>query len=434
MEIKSHNKSKYPRVLVISHNCFSKSGSNGRTLGNLFTDWPKDSLSQFYISNEVPDSDVCDQYFRVTDVEALKAFYKGAKVGKVIKKETTVVKGEDRVLNNLYKRHRARTPFNYIVRNFIWDSKRWKSKEFEKWVNEFNPEIVLLQLGDYAFFIRMALGLASERNIPLVIYNSEDYYFKDKKSLSPLYNYFRKDYKDQYRKLISYATHSVYNSEMLQQTYQKEFQHQSSVVMTSTDVKPIENKKNNDKLKVSYLGNLGVGRHSSLIEIANALQEVVHDAQLDIYGNLPNEEVEKSLRECQGIRLKGFVSYDEVVHILVTSDLVVHAENFSDFHQWDLRHAFSTKIADSIASGNCFFVYAPENMACTRYLVKHNIACVVTKKENLKNSLEKVIKNESVREKYVSNALEVVAKNHQINKNASKFKNILFKVVEKVST
>ena len=73
----------FPRVLVISNNCFSKTDSNGRTLGNFFVGWPKDRLAQFYIQNASPDFEVCENYFRVTDGQAVKALLGKAAGGRV---------------------------------------------------------------------------------------------------------------------------------------------------------------------------------------------------------------------------------------------------------------------------------------------------------------------------------------------------------------
>ena len=424
---------KYPKILVLSHNCFSKSGANGRTLANFFINWPAESLAQFYINNENPDSEVCDNYFRVTDVEAFKAFYKGDKVGRIVNKEELSENNEDRPLNNFYKKSRKKTPFYYIARNFIWDSNRWKSNKFEKWINDFNPDIVLIQLGDYAFMLRIALNIAEKRGIPIAIYNSEDYYFKDKKSFSLLYHYYRADYKYQFKKLISYASHSIYNSEMLQNTYQNEFEHHSTIIMTSTNITPKEDKKINSPLIISYLGNLGVGRHEPLIEIATTLNELNPNVYLDIFGRAPNQEVEKALATCTSIRLKGFVSYDEVISVMKSSDLLIHAENFSDFYQWDLKHGFSTKIADSLASGTCFFVYAPVDMASVHYLMEQKAACVVTNKEDLKETLQALISDKNLRQSYADNALRTTKENHTADFNADKFKSLLEDVVKKVS-
>ena len=74
-----------PKVLVISNECFSKTSSNGRTLGNFFSGWSKDKLAQFYISSGTPDFNYCTNYFRVTDGQALSAFKSGHCYGGCVK-------------------------------------------------------------------------------------------------------------------------------------------------------------------------------------------------------------------------------------------------------------------------------------------------------------------------------------------------------------
>lgn len=417
----------YPKILVFSHNCFSKHGSNGRTLANFFIDWPQKSLAQFYINNEIPDSEVCNNYYRVTDIEVLKSVLKKVKVGKHIENEKLVNSTEEnKNLNTLYQRSRKRTSLNYLIRNFLWDQEKWRSKEFEEWVDKFDPELILLQLGDYSFMLRLALKLAQSKEIPLIIYNSEDYYFKDQKSFSPLYHLYRFDYKRQVERVVNYASHSIYNSRMLQNTYNKKFEHESTVIMTSSEIEPSFHKVDNYPLIISYLGNIGVGRHEPLIEIANAVHGFDKNLYLDIYGKIPNEEVKKSLMECDGIRIKGFISYEEVIKVMQQSDVLVHAENFSEFYQWDLKHAFSTKIADSLASGTCFFMYAPEDMAASKYIKKNDIAYVANSKSQMEQIINELISKKQMREHYITKAQKIVKLNHDINKNSEQFKSLMF--------
>lgn len=421
---KSTEQKKNPKVLVISHNCFSKSGSNGRTLSNLFLNWSKNSIAQFYISNEKPDYEICDNYLRITDIDVLKAFF-GHEITEKQHINKSHVRKSNPILKNLYNKLKRKTSLNYILRNLIWNSNKWKNKLFSNWIKDFAPDLVLLQLGDYSFMHRIALDITKEYKIPIVIYNSEDYYFKDRKSYSLLYHLYRKEYKNLFKELVSISAHTIYNSEMLQKTYNFEIKHSSSVIMTSTSIQPNQNKKTNSKLKVSYLGNLGVGRHKPLIEIGNALQKIDPNITLDIYGKLPNKDVEKAFTSCKGIRLKGFVEYSEVVNIMQSSDLLVHAENFSDFYKKDLKHAFSTKIADCLASGSCLFVYAPENLAFVQYLNLHNAACIVFKKEELFSSLQSILSNRNVRDIYINNELKTAKANHNANENSQKFLEIV---------
>ena len=65
----------YPKVLVVSNNAFSKTGSNGRTLGNLFTNWDSGKIAQFYIYNEEPLHCKCENYYRITDKNMIKSIF-----------------------------------------------------------------------------------------------------------------------------------------------------------------------------------------------------------------------------------------------------------------------------------------------------------------------------------------------------------------------
>lgn len=66
----------YPRVLVIAHNPFSDTQNNGKTLSAFFNGWPKDKLAQIYLTPDKPDYTVCENFFRITDLEVLKSFLK----------------------------------------------------------------------------------------------------------------------------------------------------------------------------------------------------------------------------------------------------------------------------------------------------------------------------------------------------------------------
>jgi len=158
-----------------------------------------------------------------------------------------------------------------------------------------------------------------------------------------------------------------------------------------------------------------------LIEIANALQNINSDIKLDVYGKIPDENTKKCILDCQGINYKGFVSYDEVKNIMKKSDLLVHTENFSGFYREDLKFAFSTKIADSLASGTCFFVYAPEELAISEYLLSNGAACVVCDKAQLQEKLKNLLNDFSLCKDYVNIAQQIAEKNHNKDRNVDLF-------------
>ena len=162
-----------------------------------------------------------------------------------------------------------------------------------------------------------------------------------------------------------------------------------------------------------------------MVEIANALQRISPDLKLDVYGKIPNQAVQMAFDQCNGIRHHGFVPYEKVVDIIHNSDVVVHTESFTDFYREDLKYAFSTKIADSLASGTCFLLYAPEEMACTEYLREHDAAWVISKKEELQTILERLCDNQRAREQYIQSALLLARQNHSPKENTERFQTIL---------
>lgn len=423
-----------PNVLVFSNNCFSKCGSNGRTLANFFKGWPKNRLAQFYIHSEFPDSDVCSNYFRVTDSEALNAFLKGKDKGQNISVSDRKNKTNR---SDISKKKIKRTPLTFLLRDLVWSSNRWRGDKFNNWINEFKPDLILIQVGDCSFMINLALNVAKERNIPLVIYNSEGYYFKEKNYFKEsgmdkfLYPFLYRKYKRTFEKLMNYSIHTIYNCDMLRESYSDVFDHESTVIMTGSEISPIIKDKDNREVIISYLGNLGVGRHENLIEISNALQSINSQLKLDIYGKIPNEEIAKAFELCNGINYHGFIEYDEVIDKIKNSDIIVHGENFNDFYKWDLKYAFSTKIADSLSSGSCFLMYAPDDIASTQYLLKNRCACTVTNKNELVDKLKELIENKDLRNYYSNKAIKIASKNHNFKINRQKFQQILISLVRK---
>lgn len=421
-----------PRVLVVSNNCLSQSDSNGRTLQNFLVGWPAERLAQFYIQNSKPDFSVCENFFRVTDGQALRAFL-GRPAGGVIGADEAPSLASG---SGGGKKH-SRTALTMLLRELVWNSRRWAGTAFWDWLDRFSPQVVLLQAGDCGFMFRLAEDIAKKYKASLVIYNSEAYYFKNfdyfrAKGLAHwCYPLFRRKFCKQFRKTVAKAVCSIYPCEVLQEEYDRAFDLPSETIYTATAVLHGEEKASGSGFTASYLGNLGVGRHEPLIEIAAALQEISPDLFLDVYGKIPNKTVERAFDGCRGIRYQGFVSYEQVLEIMGGSDLLVHGENFSGFYRKDLKYAFSTKIADSLACGTGFLLYAPAEMACARYLLENEAAWVVSDREELKKTLQLLIEDQEQRMRYLPKALALVAQNHQADYNARRFQEILYQAWEK---
>lgn len=421
----------YKRLLIISHNCLSKTGSNGRTLANLLEGWPKQKVRQFYIHPEQPCFDICDQYYCITDMAILKSVLNRTDAGWVVKPQKRDTESKAGTIGPK-KKKRLKNSFFFWCRETIWKSHLWKCAQLEKWIAEFSPEIILVQAGDMGFLFDLAIAISQKYHAPIVVYNTEGYYFKSVSYLEEnwisnlFYPGLHKSFMKSYENLISSSKMEIYNCDLLRDDYYAVFHTDSRVIMNSSDFTE-EEVYNSKKRKFVYAGNLGVDRHKSLITFAEALQKVEPNLVVEVYGKAPNEAVKKELESCAGIRMQGFVPYNELKKILRESKYLLHVESFEDFYREDLKYAFSTKIADSLAVGACLFVYAPENMAVVQYLQGKEAAVLISKPELLEEKIAEILHNEGQSKIYAENGRKLAQKNHNFRKNQEEFKKILLK-------
>lgn len=420
-----------PKVLVISNECFSKTSSNGRTLGNFFIGWPKDHLAQFFLSGS-PDSYYCERYFKVSDRQSLNALlHRGCVGGET---EPSNEEAEKKPVKR--ERKTARNALTMLGRNVIWKTGVWKEKGYWNWVDAFAPDVVLLQSGDCAFMFDLAVETTKHTNAKLAIYNSEGYYYKDFDYFRgtglahTVYPVFKRQLKKSLEKAYAMAGCVFYICDELKEAYAKDFSGYAETIFTGSEIRYAEKAKKNDNFTTVYLGNLGLKRHESLMDIAQTLQEISKNLYVDVYGKATSEEVANALNTCCGIRYHGMVPYEKVKEILRDSDLLLHVESFDPFYQEDVKFGFSTKIADSLSSGNCFLLYAPEHFACFQYLKNNDAAYTASSKQEMEMILRNLVDDPKARARYRENALTLAEKNHRTEKNSEKFQSVLRKLVD----
>lgn len=418
----------YPKVLVISNNSFSLTNSNGRTLGNYFIDWPKECIAQFFISTDGPNFDICNNYYNTSDLNILHSFLKFNKC-----KGTVINSKQDFTLslNNSYLG--KKNSFKALIRHVLWSNKRWESNHFKKWLLDFSPEVILLQSGDSAFMLSLATHISNKLKVPLIIYNSEGYYFFKKSymdhSLSEFlfYPIYKKIYKRQFKKTMSKASHIIYLNSKLKNDYDAEFPNvQSTVIYSSSILKPSNIAFKSINPTFSYLGNFGKDRHLALLTIADTLQSIDSNYKLNIYGKISDPKIIKTFVSHKGINFHGQLKYDKVLDIINNSDILFHAESQNEKWRESLKYGFSTKIADSLASGKCLIIFSAREIACAEYVIHTSTAWVSTDSEKLRETIVNIINNSALREEVLSNAREISFRNHNMVSNREKFKKLLY--------
>ena len=200
----------YPNLLVISNNSLSNNNSNGRTLAGFLHGWDKNNIAQIYVTGETPQSEVCDNFFRITDKDVIKGFLHRNNIGGRVKNSPSadMTKPSGKKIK--------KTVFTISARDMIWNTGIWFGKKLKNWLDEFNPQLILFFAGESTFTFNIALKLSKAYNLPIVLYNSEGYYFKDRNYLKDsgasalMYPLFHKKYVKTFNRFMKNVSSAVY--------------------------------------------------------------------------------------------------------------------------------------------------------------------------------------------------------------------------------
>lgn len=419
------------KILVISNNCFAKNNSNGRILGCLFKEFKKEDVSQIYIIPGTNDFDLCSNYYLVSDSMLANAMHFNGTVGKVVTPEDIATANPKM---SAYRSKYGRSSFTMLCREMLWKSGLWWNDNLKNWILDTKADVVVFQCGDAPFMYDIANKAAKLLNVPIVLFNTEYYYFlneswmpvKDNNFFFGIYN---KILKKKIKTAIDGAALSIYNSDWLKEHYQVAFTSDAEVIYQSSDYDNTSDLKDFVCPKISYVGNLGFGRWEPLVEIAKAIQEINKDWQLDVYGVVQTEDVLKLFEETEGLNYMGTVPYDKALEVIASSDLLILTENQRTHFAKATEYGFSGKITDYLFSGIPVLAYGPISNVGISYLSSTKAAMVVTNKEELSTSIKTAVMDKEWRNITVARALEIANKNHDASKNAASFRNYLQRVV-----
>ena len=421
------------RVLIIGHNDFNKNSNMGKTLLSYFTDFSPEELAQFYIKNEFPSEDsVCRNYYRFTDKDAVRSINPLKKRGRVMKKSDFVSSDETRANNSgsLYQIVRQRTPFTYFARNTVWSMARWKTKEFVRWMDDFDPDVIFFMSGDYGFMYDVAVFAAEHLQKPVVAACVDDYYIYNKNASSLAGRMQHKRFMKHVNRLMEKTSCILTISDTMRDAYTKLFHKPCFTLHTSVERK--EPVLSPSASHVAYFGNLDFDRFKSLIEIGLAVKELrlPECPAVDVYSGETNPEYYKDLTEENGVRFHGYVNNEEMAARRAECVAVIHTESFDPIMRERVRFSVSTKIAESLMYGPCLIAYGPEDIASIEYLKENNAAFVITRPEDLASGMREILTNQALREEIVANARRLAAKNHDTAMMSKKVRSWLQEAID----
>lgn len=427
------------KVLIVSHNPFSTYQSMGKTFLSLFSGFDKNELCQLYIYPTIPDVNVCNSFYRVTDKDVLKSYIHFGKVSsREIRQDeidTTVhEKFENKKDEKLYNREK-----NYLTmigRDCMWKFSKYYNNSLDNWIKREMPTCIFLAPGEAKFIYDLGIKISKKNNIPIVTYVCDEYYFvnKPKKVLGKIQ---LKLLQMKIEKLMKRTECLVTICDELKDLYSKEFHVPAVTIMTGTNLQLADKPKQIDKIdSITYLGNLAYKRDESILEIGKALDNLQKkygmECKLKLYTAELDEKMNEAIKNNNSIEYCGFVTGEEFVSVLHESKMLLHTESFDNICINRVKNSISTKIADSLASGIPLLAYGPSNIASISYLKKNECAYVIDQKENLEELLRQVLLNADLDKEIRKNGLLQAKMNHDSQKNSTLIKELLTKVSQSV--
>ena len=395
------------RILIISRSPWRLDNSFGNTYSSIFRDMKDVEIANIYLADGVPEyEENVKAYYQVSERELVEEFkhpFSLKKVGKVAYAENssdTHEKEKDAKYMAVGKARRW--PLMYIMRDFIWKFGKIDYVGMDKFVEDFNPDIIFLPYYYATYVFRVALHLQKKFNLPMTGEACLDIYSLKQLSFDPLFWINRFNIRRWIRKAARHSASLYLISEKMRRDFQKYLKLPCKILYKIPDFGRMQNEYENMHTPVRFLftGNIGANRWKSLGMLADALQRN-RFGHLDIYTATPLTN--KMIRR---LNIDGYsevhapVTQDEVRRLQDESDVLVHAESFDLANRLLVRYSISTKIMDYLCVGRTILGIGPSDIASIEYLRDNDVAMIATNENELNRVISLLKESPNIIKKY----------------------------------
>ncbi|MBE6802790.1 MAG: glycosyltransferase family 4 protein [Ruminococcaceae bacterium] len=403
-----------PKVLVVGINPWiDNTGIN--TLINFFDGWDKNSIAHIYTRAKLPNTHMCDKFFRISEPKVMKSLLKRSiKTGEAVfnSNEEAVEESQENQIYN--KKHSS---LMSLAREFVWLLGKWKTKELDKFLDEYDADVLFFPVYANVYMNRLQNYIRKRTKKPVVLYVSDDNYSYKSIAKTPVSLFTRFWLRTQEKKLFKNAEKIMVIAPKQKEEYDRLFNTNSVILTKGIDfsVIPYEEKSLNKPIKMVYTGKLIIGRWLSLAKIAEALGEINKDetkVELDIYTTDTLTEEQKIKLNRNGCSVKGALTLDEVQAVQKQADILVFVESLEKEFRYTARLSFSTKITDYLKSGKCIFAVGDKDIAPIDYFNRYDSAVTATSYDEIGEKLKELINNENRIIEYSKKAYECGKEHH----------------------
>ena len=411
---------KLPKVLSISLSTWNKD-SGIHTQTDLFKYYDPDRVAQIYTKSDLPNTDVCNSFFRISENEVIKSVFKRKPVGCRVYNGETADEATKKAMEEekaLYeKAHKKKSWLMTIARELVWSFGKWKTKALIDFVKEESPDVYFVPIYPVAYMGKIQLHILKKYPKPYVCFLADDNY--SYKTCGK--NVFAYIHRFMLRRVVKKLAKNCTEMFTITKTEAEETDRcfgTNSIVLTKGidfEGREFKEKPVSAPIRMVYTGNLLIGRAVSLVEISKAMANINRGGErltFDIYSATVPDEKTLSYLNSNGCHFRGRVPKSEVDGIQERADIVVFAESLEKKHRMDARLSFSTKLTDYFKNGKCIFAIGDKDIAPIIYLKENDCAIIANEYSEIEERLKFLVNNSEKISEYSKKAFDTGFKNH----------------------
>lgn len=419
---------KLPKVLVIDINGW-RDDAGANTLRQIFSCWDPEHLALVYTNSQMPSCNICKYYFQICENQVLKSIFNPRmRVGKEVQ-NTLVNDSEDAIIEReRYKKaHKNHSKWLRLAREVVWKFGHWKTKALQRFVHDFDPDIIFVPIFPYAYMGRIQEYIIKLTGKPTVCYLADDNYSYD--SCQDLIDYTLRFWTRLFVGPLARNSGQMFVIvDKEKEDTDTRFGTNSVILTKSIDFlgKTYLHKKPNHPLKFVYTGSMIIGRDKTLALVADAINEVNKQydevkAEMYIYSQtLPSDDINNHIN-VGACHYCGTVPSQEVKAIQESADVVVFAEALEGKEANVAKLSFSTKITDYISNGKCVLAIGRDYIAPIDYFKRNDSALIAHSKEEILKQVKRLVEHPELVDLYGEKAFDCAVRNHDKNMMNQRF-------------
>ncbi|MHC1714452.1 MAG: hypothetical protein AB9858_02455 [Acidaminococcaceae bacterium] len=424
------------KILVFSVPSWnSKVGAN--SWATFLSKFDPKNIACVCLREETPDSPICSRYYVISENRVIKsAMGKQINTGYEVLPKSAVTDADDLDVqehNARYKKYQKHRRYSMLMaRELVWKLGKWQSKDFENFLDCFQPDLILHSMDGYIHMnniVSYAINRTGAKSIGYVW--DDNFTYKLSNSIGFwIYRFFQRL---SLKKLARITDSFFAISDITKQEADNFFKINSTVITKPLNTTPVYSSREYiEPYKIIYTGSLIIGRDDSLRRLIKQL-DIINSRRtiflLDVYTNTALSEEEKENISRPYCIIHGAISQNEVFGKQHEADILLFLEAIDGKFSNSARLSFSTKITDYLSAGKTILAIGNSEGVPIRYFSNNDSALVCSSEEQIANVLERIVENPDLLNEYARKCCDCGIKNHNSNEIQSTFDRIVLKTV-----